>query len=142
MSKTMNIQEIQEEIVDEFSFFESWEDKYKFIIDLGRELEAYPEDYRDEKHKVRGCQSQVWLHASMEDGKMNLKADSDALIPKGLISLLLRIFSKQNPGEIRDSEVFFIDRIGLSNHLTPTRSNGLHAMIKKIKIYAAEKAAG
>lgn len=134
----MDIKSIQDEIIDEFQFMSDWEDKYNYIIELARDLAPYPEQYRDEDHKVRGCQSQVWLHAEVADGKLKLWADSDALIPKGLISLLLRVYDEQPMADIATQELYFIERIGLSSNLSPTRSNGLASMVKKIKATAVE----
>jgi cysteine desulfuration protein SufE len=136
----MTIQEIQEEIIGEFEFLGDWDDKYEYIIALGKDLPAYPEQFRDEDHKVRGCQSQVWLHYTLEDGRMHFDGDSDAMIPKGLISLLLRIFQDQPVAEIATANLYFLDKIGLSQNLSPTRSNGLASMVKKIKLVAAENA--
>lgn len=138
----MTIPEIQEEIIGEFEFLSDWDDKYEYIIALGKDLEAYPEQYRDEAHKVRGCQSQVWLHQEVQGGTMHFFADSDAMIPKGLISLLLRIFQDQPVAEIAASELYFLDRIGLAQNLSPTRSNGLAAMVRKIKQVAGEQVTG
>lgn len=131
-----SISDIQEEIVGEFAFFEDWTDKYRYIIDLGKELAPYPEAERTEDNKVRGCQSQVWLHASNREGKLFFEGDSDAHIVKGLVALLLRTYSGHSPKEILDTPLTFIDEIGLSSHLSPTRSNGLAAMVKQIKAYA------
>lgn len=133
----MNIDEIQEEIIGEFEFMEAWEDKYKYIIDLGRDLDAYPAEFKDEAHKVKGCASQVWLHSEREGDKMKFYGDSDALIPKGLISLLLRVYSDQPAADIARTEPYFIEQIGLSQNLTPTRTNGLFSMVKKIREHAA-----
>ncbi|MEY3444548.1 MAG: hypothetical protein RLZZ519_2829 [Bacteroidota bacterium] len=136
----MTIQEIQEEIIGEFEFLGDWDDKYEYIIALGKDLPAYPEQFRDEDHKVRGCQSQVWLHYVVKEGRMHFDGDSDAMIPKGLISLLLRIFQDQPVAEIATANLYFLDKIGLSQNLSPTRSNGLASMVKKIKLVAAENA--
>ena len=131
----MRIEEIQNEIVDEFAFFDDWQDKYKYIIDLSRDLDPYPETARDEDHKVRGCQSQVWLNPRLEGDTLYFDGDSDAHIVKGLVALLLRVYSGHSPIEIATSPLFFIDEIGLSTHLSPTRSNGLASMVKQIKAY-------
>lgn len=136
----MTIQEIQEEIIGEFEFLSDWDDKYEYIIALGRDLPAYPEQFRDEEHKVRGCQSQVWLHYTVDGDRMHFDGDSDAMIPKGLISLLLRIFQDQPVAEIATANLYFLDKIGLAQNLSPTRSNGLASMVKKIKLVAAENA--
>ena len=129
----MDIKAIQDEIISEFEFMGDWTDKYNYIIELAHELPPYPEAYRDEAHQVRGCQSQVWLHAEVQNGKLKLLADSDALIPKGLISLLLRVYDGQPAVEAAQTELYFIDRIGLSSNLSPTRSNGLAAMVNRIR---------
>lgn len=134
----MTIAEIQEEIIGEFEFLSDWDDKYEYIIALGKELAPYPEQFRDEDHKVRGCQSQVWMHFVVENGKMHFWGDSDAMIPKGLISLLLRVFQDQSPADIATANLYFLEKIGLSQNLSPTRSNGLASMVKKIKLVAAE----
>jgi len=131
-----SIIEVQEEIIKEFSVFTDWVDKYSYIIELGRNLEKMPEELKTEENLIRGCQSKVWLSAEYKNGKLYFKADSDALVTKGLISLLIKIFSGKTPKEILDSNLYFIEKIGLSNHLSPTRSNGLLAMIDKIKAYA------
>lgn len=132
----MNPEQVQKEIIDEFTFLENWEDKYKHIIDLGKEIPAFPEMYRKEENKVRGCQAQVWLHAEFREGKVFFEADSDAFIVKGLVALLLRIFSGQTPRAILDTRLTFIESVGLSSHLSPTRSNGLAAMEKQMRAYA------
>lgn len=136
----MTIREIQDEIIDEFSFFDDWQDKYSHIIDLGKELDAYPEEFRDEDHLVKGCQSRVWLHSRLEGGNMHFHGDSDALIPRGLIALLLQVFEGQPAADIANCELDFIEKIGLSTHLSPTRSNGLANMVKKIKALAKARA--
>lgn len=132
----MSIEAAQNDIVEEFEFLEEWNDKYSHIIQLGGELEAYPEEFRNDDYRVRGCQSQVWLYPVHENGVIHFYGDSDALIVKGLVALLLRVFSDRSPAEIKEADLFFIDRIGLGTHLSPTRSNGLVAMIKQIKLYA------
>ncbi len=137
----MSIDEIQNEIIEEFEFMEGWEDKYKYIIDLGRDLADYPEAFRDDQHIVKGCQSRVWLHQESDGDKLNFFGDSDALIPKGLISLLLRVYSGQPASSIAATEPYFIDQIGLSQNLTPTRTNGLFSMVKKIREQAAHHSA-
>lgn len=131
----MTIDEIQEEIVEEFSFFGDWMDKYEYIIDLGKNLPQIDDQYKDEDHIIKGCQSRVWLHAAPEGGKINFTADSDAIITKGLIALLIRVLSGQEAGEIATSDLHFIDKIGLKEHLSPTRSNGLVSMVKQMKLY-------
>lgn len=134
MEKT--IQETEEEIIDEFSFFESWQDKYEYIIELGKKLKDFPEDKRTEDNKVKGCQSSVWVVTRDEDGKIYFKADSDSTIVKGLIALLIRVLNGRTPEEILSSELGFIDKTGLKQHLAQTRANGLAAMIKQMKMYA------
>lgn len=134
MNKT--IHETEEEIIDEFSFFESWQDKYEYIIELGKKLKDFPEDKRTEDNKVKGCQSSVWVVTRDEDGKIYFKADSDSTIVKGLIALLIRVLSGRTPEEILSSELCFIDKTGLKQHLAQTRANGLAAMIKQMKMYA------
>ena len=131
-----SIEEIQNELVEEFSFFSDWEDKYKYIIDLGKETAAFPEPFRTDENKVKGCQSQVWLHAEYKSGIIHFFGDSDAVIVKGLVALVLKIFSGHSPKEILESPLFIIDKIGLGSALSPTRSNGLNAMIRQIKTYA------
>lgn len=132
----MSIKEKQEEIIKEFSDFTDWEDKYKHIISLGRQLPELGEEYKTEKHKLNGCQSQVWINAKLEDGKIYFAADSDAAIVKGLIALLIRVYSGHNPSEILANPPEFVKQIGIDNHLSPTRKNGLSAMMKQIQMYA------
>lgn len=132
----MTINELQNEVVEEFSVFDDWMDKYQMLIDLGNELEPFDERYKTEQNLIDGCQSRVWVQADYADGLIHLQADSDALIVKGIIALLIRVLSGHSPQEILDTELFFIDRIGLSDHLSPTRSNGLLAMVKQIRAYA------
>lgn len=134
----MTIQEIQDEIIEEFEFLGDWEDKYEYIIALGKDLTPFPEQFRDEEHKVRGCQSQVWLHHEKVGDHLHFFGDSDAMIPKGLISLLLRIYQDQPAEAIATSELYFLNKIGLSQNLSPTRSNGLASMAKKIKMVGVE----
>ncbi len=140
----MTIDEIQNEIVEEFSGFEDWMDKYAYLIELGNELVPIDPKYKIESNLIRGCQSRVWLHQEFTDGIIRFEAESDALIVKGLVALLLRIYSGRTPHEILASEPRFIDDIGLRQHLSPTRSNGLLAMVKQMKLYALayEKIAG
>src|SRR3954464_14745598 len=130
------IEEIENEIVDEFSLFDSWDDKYEYIIDLGKKLPHLEEKYKKDENKVRGCQSTVWLVGDYSDGKVFYKADSDAVIVKGLISMLIRVLSGQNPDEIVNAKLDFINKIGMINHLAQTRSNGLLSMVKQMKNYA------
>ncbi|MDD2529635.1 MAG: SufE family protein [Bacteroidales bacterium] len=132
----MTIDEIQNKIIEEFSIFEDWMDKYNYLIELGRDCPIIDDKDKVEANLIKGCQSRVWVNAELIDGKMDIKADSDAVITKGIITLLLRIFNNQTPKDVYESEVFFIEQIGLSTHLSPTRSNGLLAMVKQIKLYA------
>ena len=132
----MSINEIQDEIIDEFSLFEDWMDKYEYIIELGKSLDLIDEQYKDEDHLIRGCQSRVWLHAEARpDRAVHFTADSDAVITKGLIALLLRVLSNQPASAIATSDLYFIERIGLDEHLSMTRSNGLRSMVKQMKTY-------
>ena len=130
------INEIQDEIIEEFADFDDWMDKYQLLIDLGGEQEPLPEQYKTESNLIDGCQSRVWIQADYKDGLLLFSAESDALIVKGLIALLLRVFSGHTPQEILDADLFFIDEIGLKEHLSPTRSNGLLAMVNQIRMYA------
>ena len=132
----MTIDEIQKEIVEEFSGFEDWMDKYAYLIEIGNEMTPIDAKYKIESNLIRGCQSRVWLHQEFTDGRITFEAESDALIVKGLVALLLRIYSDRTPKEILESEPRFIDEIGLRQHLSPTRSNGLLAMVKQMKLYA------
>lgn len=132
----MLINEIQDEVIEEFSEFTDWMDKYQLLIDLGNSLEPLDERYKTESNLIDGCQSRVWLQADMVDGRLEFSAESDALIVKGIIALLLRVLSGHRPQEILDADLYFIERIGLRDHLSPTRSNGLLAMVKQIKMYA------
>ena len=132
----MTIKETQEEIIEEFALFDEWMDKYEHIIELGKDLPLIDEQYKTEDNLIKGCQSRVWLHAELIDGKIIFTADSDAIITKGIIALMIRVFSHHSPKEIADAELFFIDQIGLKEHLSPTRSNGLVAMVKQIEVYS------
>ena len=132
----MTINERQDEIIEEFSGFDDWMDKYQLLIDLGNEQEPLDERYKTEQNLIDGCQSRVWLQADYRDGLIEFQAESDALIVKGIVALLIRVLSGHSPQEIIDADLYFIDRIGLHEHLSPTRSNGLLAMIKKIRAYA------
>ncbi len=132
----MTINEIQDEVIAEFSDFTDWMDKYQLLIDLGNELTPLDERYKNEDNLINGCQSRVWIKADYHDGKVLFTAESDALIVKGLIALLLRVLSGHTPQEILDADLYFIDEIGLRDHLSPTRSNGLLAMVKQIRVYA------
>lgn len=134
LEKTIEEQEAQ--IIEEFSLFEDWMDKYEHIISLGKELPLIEESLKSEDLLIKGCQSRVWLHAKLEDGKVIFTADSDAIITKGIISLLVRVLSGQTPSNIINTELTFIEHIGLKEHLSPTRSNGLVSMVKQMKLYA------
>lgn len=132
--KTIN--ELQDEVIDEFSNFDDWMDKYQLLIDLGSEQPPLDEQYKTEQNLIDGCQSRVWLQADFIDGKIIFQAESDALIVKGIIALLIKVVSGHTPDEILDADLYFIDRIGLKEHLSPTRSNGLLAMVKQMRMYA------
>ncbi len=132
----MTILEVQESIVEEFSQFDDWMDKYSLLIDMGNSMEPIEEKYKIQQNIIEGCQSRVWLHADMVNGQVVYKAESDAILVKGIVSLLLQVFSNRTPEEILNADLFFVDQIGLKEHLSPTRSNGLLAMIKQIKMYA------
>ena len=132
----MTINEAQDEVIEEFSDFTDWMDKYQLLIDLGNEQEPLDDKYKTESNLIDGCQSRVWLQADYVDGKIVFTAESDALIVKGIIALLIRVLSGHTPQEILDADLYFIDRIGLKDHLSPTRSNGLLAMVKQIRMYA------
>ena len=132
----MTIQDRQDEIIEEFSAFDDWMDKYQMLIDLGSEQDALPEEYKTEQNLIDGCQSRVWLQCDLVDGKLHFQAESDALIVKGIIALLIRVINDQTAKDILDSDFYFIEEIGLKDHLSPTRSNGLLAMVKRIKAYA------
>ena len=132
--KTIN--ELQDEVIEEFSDFDDWMDKYQMLIDLGNDLEPLNEKYKTEQNLIDGCQSRVWLQCDYVDGKLVFTADSDALIVKGIIALLIQVLSGHTPTEILEADLYFIDQIGLREHLSPTRSNGLLAMVKQIKAYA------
>ena len=132
----MTINEAQDEIIEEFGGFDDWMDKYQLLIDLGNEQAPLDEKYKTESNLIDGCQSRVWLQCDYVDGKLVFSAESDALIVKGIVALLIRVFSGHTPQEIIDAEVYFIDEIGLKDHLSPTRSNGLLAMMKQVKMYA------
>ncbi len=132
----MNIKEIQNEIVSEFSMFDDWMERYEYIIELGKGLPIIEEQFKTEDNIIKGCQSKVWVHAEEKDGKVVFSADSDAILTKGIIAILIRAFSNQTPAEILAANTDFIDEIGLKEHLSATRANGLVSMIKKIKMYA------
>ena len=132
----MTINEIQEEVIEEFQDFDDWMDKYQLLIDLGNEQTPLEEKYKTEDNLIDGCQSRVWLQAEMRNSLLHLEAESDALIVKGIVALLIRVLSDHTPQEILDADLYFIEQIGLKEHLSPTRANGLLAMIKKIRTYA------
>lgn len=132
--KTIN--ELQDEVIEEFSDFEDWMDKYQWLIDLGNEQEPLDEKYKTEENLIDGCQSRVWLQADLKDGKIVFQAESDALIVKGIIALLIKVLSGHTPDEILNADLYFIDKLGLKEHLSPTRSNGLLAMVKQMRMYA------
>ena len=132
----MTINEIQDEIIDEFSGFDGWMDKYQLLIDLGNEQAPLDERYKVESNLIDGCQSRVWLQADYADGIITFTAESDALIVKGIVALLIRVLSGHTPQEILDADLYFIEQIGLKEHLSPTRSNGLLAMVKQMRMYA------
>lgn len=132
----MTIKQIQEEIVDEFAMFDDWMQRYEYIIDLGKNLPLIDETYKTEDNIIKGCQSKVWVHADKLDDKIVFTADSDAILTKGIIAILIRVFSNQKAEDILNADMSFIDEIGLKEHLSPTRANGLVSMIKKIKMYA------
>lgn len=136
MDEKTTIEEIEQEIVEEFALFDSWDDKYEYIIDLGKKLPPLEDHYKVDENKVRGCQSTVWLGAEFRDGTVFFKADSDAVIVKGLISMLIRVLSGQTPDAILGAKLDFINQIGMTSHLAQTRSNGLLAMVRQMKNYA------
>lgn len=131
-----SIAQIQEEIIDEFSMFEDWMQRYEYMIELGKSLPLIAPEYKVDDYLIKGCQSKVWVFAELENDDLKFTADSDAIITKGIIALLIRVFSGQNPQDILDAELSFIDEIGLKEHLSPTRANGLVSMIRQIKLYA------
>jgi cysteine desulfuration protein SufE len=131
-----SINTIQDEIIENFDFFEDWDDKYAHIIEMGKELQPLKEKYKTDDNIIKGCQSRVWLNAEMEGKNLLFSADSDAIIVKGLVAMLLKVFSNHTPDEIMSSDIYFMEKIGMANHLSPTRSNGLVAMVKQIKLYA------
>ena len=132
----MNIPEIEAIIIEEFSLFDDWMDRYNYLIELGKDLKVIDEKYRVQNNLIYGCQSRVWLHAEYKDGKVWISADSDAVITKGLVSLMIRVLDGQSPDDILNAELGFLEKIGLKEHLSPTRSNGLTSMIKQMKLYA------
>ncbi|NCT09816.1 MAG: SufE family protein [Flavobacteriia bacterium] len=132
----MTIKEIQEEIIDEFSMFEDWMERYEYIIELGKSLPIINTEYKLDENLIKGCQSKVWMFSELEKDTVKFTADSDAILTKGIVALLLRVYSGQKPSDILESNTDFIDKIGLKEHLSPTRANGLVSMIKQIKMYA------
>jgi cysteine desulfuration protein SufE len=134
----MTIQESQDEIIADFGLFDDWEQKYEYLIELGKDLPLIDDQYKTEANLIKGCQSRVWLHADYLNGKLFFTADSDAIITKGLVSMVIRVLSGHTPAEIAAAGIYFIDAIGLKNHLSSTRSNGLLSMLKQIKLYALE----
>ncbi len=131
-----SITNIQNELIDDFSLFENWEEKYGYIIEMGKNLIDFPAEYKTEERKIKGCQSNVWVHTYMENGLMRIIADSDAVIVKGLVALLIKILDKNPPKDIATTELFFAEKIGINQHLSMTRANGLSSMIKQIKLNA------
>ena len=131
-----SIKAIQDEIIEEFSLFEDWTQRYEYMIELGKSLPLINNDYKTDKYIIKGCQSKVWVHANLDGDKLKFTADSDAIITKGIIAILIRVFSNQNPKDILEADTDFIDKIGLKEHLSPTRANGLVSMVKQIKMYA------
>ncbi|PQJ21927.1 SufE family protein [Tenacibaculum sp. SG-28] len=132
----MTIKEIQEEIIEEFSMFDDWMERYEYIIELGKSLPIIKEEFKLEENLIKGCQSKVWLHSELDHQNVKFTADSDAILTKGIVALLLRVFSEQHPRDIIEADTSFIDDIGLKEHLSPTRANGLVSMVKQIKMYA------
>ena len=137
----MTLAEKQQEIIDEFAIYDDWMDKYEYIIELGKDLPVIPEDLKTEDRLIDGCQSRVWLDSTLEDGKMKYTADSDAIIAKGIIGLLIRVLNDEKPADIATCDLHFIKEIGLQEHLSPTRANGLASMVKKMKLSALKEAA-
>jgi cysteine desulfuration protein SufE len=132
----MTISELQDQIVSEFLLFEDWMDKYNYLIEMGKSIPVIDEKFKTDQYVITGCQSKVWLHANLKDGRIIFSADSDAIITKGIVNLLIRVLSDQTPDDILNADMDFIDKIGLREHLSPTRSNGLTSMIKQMKLYA------
>mgnify|MGYP000969096753 FL=1 len=132
----MTINEIQDELIEDFAFYGDWMEKYEYIIQLGKEVDLIDEQYKTDQFIIKGCQSKVWLYPELVDGKVIFKADSDAIITKGLVSLMVKVLSGHTPKEIADADLYFIDQIGLKEHLSPTRANGLLSMVKQMKLYA------
>lgn len=132
----MTINEIQDELIEDFSFYQDWMEKYEYIIQLGKELPLINEEYKTDNYIIKGCQSKVWLYPELKDGEVHFTADSDAVITKGLVSLMVKVLSGHTPQEIAQANLYFIDEIGLKEHLSPTRANGLLSMVKQMKLYA------
>ena len=132
----MTIQEKQQEVIDEFAMFDDWMQRYEYMIELGKSLPLIDEKYKIDENLIKGCQSKVWVHAELEGDKLVFTADSDAIITKGIVAILIRVFSDQHPSQIIEADTKFIDEIGLKEHLSPTRANGLVSMIKQLKMYA------
>lgn len=132
----MTINEIQDELIEDFAFYSDWMEKYEYIIQLGKELPLIDESHKQDQFIIKGCQSRVWLFPELRDGKLFFSADSDAIITKGLVSLMVKVLSGHSPQEIKESDLYFIDKIGLKDHLSPTRANGLLSMVKQMKLYA------
>ncbi len=139
---TPSMQDMEQDLIAEFEMFDDWMDKYNYIIELGRELPMIDPQYKTPEYRIEGCQSQVWLHAELRDGCVFFTADSDAIITKGIVNLLVRVLSGRTPQEILDNDLSYLDKIGLREHLSPTRSNGLASMIKQVKLYAIAFKAG
>ena len=138
----MSVNEIQDELIEEFSLFGDWMEKYEHIIQMGKELPMIDDQYKTDENLIKGCQAKVWLHADVKDGKIQFSADSDAIITKGLVSLVVRVLSNHTPSEIMHADLYFVDKIGLKEHLSMTRSNGLVSMIKQMKMYAVALQSG
>jgi len=132
----MALNTIQDQIIDEFAMFDDWMDRYNYLIELGHDLPAIDPKYKNEENLINGCQSKVWMNAEYNDGKVHFTADSDAIIVKGIVALLIRVMNEQKASEIMNADLYFIDKIGLKENLSPTRSNGLVSMVKKMKLYA------
>lgn len=132
----MTINEKQDELIEDFAFYTDWMEKYEYIIQLGKELPLINDSYKTDEYIIKGCQSRVWLYPNMNEGKIDFTADSDAIITKGLVSLMVKVLSGHTPKEIASADLYFIDKIGLKEHLSPTRANGLLSMVKQMKLYA------
>ena len=132
----MTINEIQDELIEDFAFYSDWMEKYDYIIQLGKEVPLINDEYKTDDYIIKGCQSKVWLYPQLNEGKLEFSADSDAIITKGLVSLMVKVLSGHSPKEIAEADLYFIDQIGLTEHLSPTRANGLLSMVKQMKLYA------